>query len=856
MELKPRTYAGTTDPQMSEREKNSRAVARKAAAQSIVLLKNDGILPLAAGSPVVLLGSGASHTVKGGTGSGDVNERETVSVFAGMKHAGYQVLNEAWLEQYEADYKAQRLAWKQAVLDKAGAAPHQPWTMFMAYVGTPFVMPEERPLTETELAAMRHATAIYVLSRNAGEGADRKETAGDYYLTAAEKKQLQTASEHFAGLVLVLNCGGAVDIGFTQEIKVNAVVHLSQPGMEGGNALADVLSGAVTPCGKMTDTWAFSYSDYPNAATFSHNNGDVETELYTEGIYVGYRYFDTFGVKPCIPFGFGLSYTQFAVQTQEVSLTRQPGTQPEVCVRVAVTNTGKQYSGKEVVQVYAQCPQGTLAKEAQRLCAFGKTPLLQPGESCTLTISFPITHLTSFSQEDSAYLLEAGHYYIAVGVSSADNTVVGAIRLEETVAVTRVQHVCPLQQPLQELTPPPRAQAVYEKISVCELRAADVQTTVVAYEQETPEPQPGAVGDLVETLSTEQLLALTNGDPGKGQDASSTIGTAGLSVPGAAGETSGCAAQEPWNIASIVLADGPAGLRLAQHYAVRESGEILRPGFVDMVEQGIFAPELDKTGCTEYYQYCTAFPVGTMLAQSWDPALLYKVGQAVAQEMAAFGVTLWLAPGMNIHRNPLCGRNFEYYSEDPLLTGVIACALTNGVQSGSGVGTTIKHLACNNQEDNRKGSNSVVSERALREIYLRGFEIAVKHAQPMAIMTSYNLLNGIHTANSHDLITKVARDEWGFAGVVMTDWVTTGEGGSSAVACINAGNDLIMPGCLEDIEALRNALDGVGAETLACKEVKKCVAHLVNIILQSGEYEGCTSYTKRFPDLRPCFRVE
>ena len=268
------------------------------------------------------------------------------------------------------------------------------------------------------------------------------------------------------------------------------------------------------------------------------------------------------------------------------------------------------------------------------------------------------------------------------------------------------------------------------------------------------------MGKLIETLSIEQLLSLTNGDPGKGQNSGETLGSSGLTVPGAAGQTHNCASSEPWNLASIVLADGPAGIRLAQRYMVKSDGSIVKPGSVDTVERGLFARKSDISNPTYYCQYCTAIPVGTMLAQTWNTELMKEVGKVVAEEMDEFGIALWLAPGMNIHRNPLCGRNFEYYSEDPLLTGIIASSIVLGVQSGKGTGATIKHFACNNEEDNRKGSNSIVSERTLREIYLHGFEIAVKHSQLMSIMTSYNMINGIHAANNYDLLTKLARDEW------------------------------------------------------------------------------------------------
>lgn len=846
-------YSGTLSQEKSAREIANRAVARKAAAESIVLLQNDGILPLKAGARVALFGSGAMHTIKGGTGSGDVNERDVVSVYQGLKKAGFMIANEPWLRDYDNAYQDEKENWRQTIL-KAGEEAGDPRALIHAYVHTKFEVPIGRPMTQQEIESANTDTAIYILSRNAGEGVDRRTVEGDYYLTVQEREKLAEVNRTFPRLILVLNCGGPVDLGFMDGLRLSALIQLSQPGMEGGNALADIVSGAVTPCGKMTDTWARRYEDYPNAAAFSHRSGDLSKELYADGIYVGYRYFDTFGVEPRIPFGFGLSYTAFALKTKRFMLGAAESGDLCVTVQVEVTNTGSRYAGREVVQVYASCPQGRLKKEYQRLCAFGKTPLLAPGESCMLALSFPVYQLASFSEDDSAYVLEAGDYLIAIGNSSASNDVVGILKLDETAVIFRVAHVCPLRQPLREIEPETVPCKPCKDVPVVRLHAMDIPTGTVGYRNSSADLPDDDAGEFVETLSGSQLLSLTSGDPGKGQGASDTFGSSGFSVPGAAGETHNCASNAPWNLAGIVLADGPAGLRLAQSYQVTKDGKIIKPGFIDSIEHGIFGQKEEIADGTRYYQYCTAFPVGTMLAQSWDTALLYEIGRAVAVEMAEFGVTLWLAPGMNIHRNPLCGRNYEYYSEDPLLTGMMAAAITQGVQSGKGIGTTIKHFACNNLEDNRKHSDSIVSERALREIYLHGFEIAVKHAQPMALMTSYNLINGVHTANSYDLVTKVLRDEWGFQGLVMTDWTTTGEGGSSPVGCMKAGNDLIMPGSLEDLRLLREALDGTGPEELEWKDINRCVANLVRIVWQSREYEGCSSYAAKFSDMRPLFK--
>ena len=290
-----------------------------------------------------------------------------------------------------------------------------------------------------------------------------------------------------------------------------------------------------------------------------------------------------------------------------------------------------------------------------------------------------------------------------------------------------------------------------------------------------------------------------------------------------------------------------SGLRLKKEYQV-ENGRIVPTDFLSALEGGFFAASKEKRG-TSYYQYCTAIPVGTLLAQTWNLDLVRELGEMIGHEMELFGITLWLAPGMNIHRNPLCGRNFEYYSEDPLLAGMMAASMTLGVQKVPGCGTTIKHYACNNQEDNRMGSDSILSERTLREIYLKGFEIAIKDAQPMSIMTSYNLINGVHAANCYDTCTKAARDEWGFAGAIMTDWTTTNvqiQGECTAAGCMRAGNDMVMPGMEEDHENIRKELK---EGTLDIRELKRCIYNTVNIILQSNQYEEAVSYENQFDGL-------
>lgn len=853
MKIRERRLTGTTSETMSEREIRNRKAARRAAAEGFVLLRNrNGLLPVEKGSRIALYGAGAGRTIKGGTGSGDVNERDSISIYQGLLRAGYEITSEQWVLAYDRLYEEERCKWRDDIL---GRLSRDGGKFFDVYSTTPFQVPCG-PGIDTEAAKQDGAdTAVFVLSRIAGENADRRDEPGDYYITSKERALLDQISEAYDSVVLAVNTGGLIDLGFADELpNIDAIVQFVQAGQEGGSAFADILSGDVTPSGKLADTWALQYGDYPNAQTFSHKNGDVETEKYEEGIYVGYRYFDTFDVPVRYGFGYGLSYTEFDIHTLsikkslpegmgegEISAERSlPEGVPGIEIEVSVENIGNRYAGKETVQVYVSCPQKKMAKEFRRLAAFAKTKLLAPGESEELKLSFSLYQLASYSEEDAAWMLEQGTYGVWMGNSLESSGLIGTFCLDEDAVMVRCGHICPLKEELKEIAPDPgnvrkKESEWMEKAKSLAIRplmfcAGDIASEEIEY-TEMPEVLPGPAGEIVNSLSLDQMVQLAAGDPGKGQE--SALGSAGISVPGSAAETSSAAGEAPWNVASMVLADGPAGLRLNQSYQV-VNGSIVKDSFMKSLEKGFFMPETKRAGTT-YYQYCTAIPVGTLLAQTWNTALMKEVGEMIGREMEEFGVTLWLAPGMNIHRNPLCGRNFEYYSEDPLLSGAMAAAVTLGVQKLPGIGTTIKHFACNNQEDNRKGSNSVVSERALREIYLRGFEIAVKTSQPMAIMTSYNLINGVHSANSRDLCTVVAREEWGFRGIIMTDWTTTGRGGSSAWGCVAAGNDLIMPGSDGDHEEIRAALaDG----QLDAEDLRRCVERMLTVIFQTNAFEN------------------
>lgn len=859
--IKERTFSGTTNPEVTERELKHMEVARRAAAEGMVLLKNEGhILPIAPGARIALYGSGASKTVKGGTGSGDVNERKSVSIYEGLKAAGYRIVNEDWIADYDSRYEKARMDWRDDILART-AGLEATTDFFAVYTTTPFVRPDGKDADKTEADY-----ALFILSRVAGEGADRFAKEGDYFLTQSEEKMLGDLCGFYENVIVVINTGGLMDLSFMDKYEnIRALLQIVQPGMEGGNAFADIISGKVTPSGKMTDSWAYRYEGYPNAENFSHNNGDVDKEKYNEGIYVGYRYFDTFDIPVRYGFGYGLSYTDFELRTEAIEIAENTAAEAlqsmgksgaslgktaadmgktsadagktSLRVRVTVKNSGDAYSGKEVVQAYVTCPAGKLEKEYRRLAAFAKTSELAPGESQELTLEIPLEQLASYDESEPGWVLEPGTYGIWIGNSLESAELIGEALLDNRAVLVKTENICPLQEELEEFHADMEArQKRYETAAAkaidtlkrVSISAASLKTETPVYAKNADICTPEAKA-FVDSLTTEELVCLAAGDPGKAQGGN--LGAAGISVPGSAGETHKCAMDR--GLASIVLADGPAGLRLMQYYHV-DNGKIVTMPFQFSLEGGIFCPDTDSLPGQRYYQYCTAIPVGTLLAQTWDTALIREVGAMIGSEMDELGVTLWLAPGMNIHRNPLCGRNFEYYSEDPLLSGKIAAAMTDGVQSVPGCGTTIKHFACNNQEDNRKGSDSILSERALREIYLKGFETAVKESQPMSIMTSYNFINGIHAANSCDLCTKAARDEWGFKGVIMTDWTTTREDPTcTASGCMRAGNDLIMPGSQEDYDNLYKELE---EGSLPVEDLKACICRLVDVIWRSNRY--------------------
>ena len=844
----------TTTQEISQREIRNMARSGKIAADGMVLLSNNGVLPTKPGAkPLALFGSGARRTVKGGTGSGDVNSRTVISAEQGLEEAGFTVGTKGWMDRFDEACNQEMMAF---FVRFKKAIEEQGWAGVMTAMTDPYRDPAEPDITEADLGGTDRSCAIYIIGRTSGEGSDRKLAGGDYELSEKEKENLIFLTEHYTHTVVVINAGGVIDTKFLRAQKgISAILLMSQAGCAGGRALADVLTGKVTPSGHLTTTWAENYADYPNAETFSYLSGDVNDEYYNEGIYVGYRYFDSFGVAPAYPFGFGLSYTDFSMNCTGCVLDGE-----NVKVSVAVKNTGAIYSGRETVQVYVSQPQGKLDKAYQVLAGFAKTKLLAPGAAEVLTVSIPLRELASYDEEKAQYVLEPGNYYVRVGNHSRNTHVAAVLHVTETIVTAQLKNKVCADCRLNVLKADGSLFYTYpgEDVEKASAPVVEVAAELLPTETATYLPEPSemhtdkenvitmqdvqakraTLEELTAQLAPEELAALVVGSARGGFGENSTIGAASSACPGAAGDTTSDLI-ESRGVLNISLADGPAGLRLSKSY-VADSNDNIIPGLGESSMGnlpellGIPVPER-PADAVDHYQYCTAIPIATLLAQTWDVGLIAEAGDIVGEEMEEFGVTLWLAPGMNIHRNPLCGRNFEYYSEDPLVAGRCAAADTIGVQAHKGCGTTIKHFALNNQEDNRTHSNSHCSERALREIYLKGFEIAVKYSNPASLMTSYNLINGVHAANSKELITDVLRSEWGFKGLVMTDWGTTDPadqpfkyGSSDPALCIKAGNDLTMPGSQRDVDRV---LEALSKQEITLAQLQACAGRVLAAVL-------------------------
>lgn len=821
------TYAKTDDSVLPYEEVH-RQIACRAAAEGIVLLKNDHALPICPGK-IAMYGAGVEYTIKGGTGSGEVNERHSISIMEGMTATGFEITTGDWLSDYRAEYENGVLELEASIKSAMKQLRFSEYPSLFLHT---FVYPFGRLITEQDVLKSGTDTCIYVIARQSGEGSDRKIRNNDFHLSNIERENIRFCTKHYKKTIVVLNIGSSFDTSFMEEIPgISALIYLCQLGSAGGTAFADIISGKATPSGKLTDTWVKAYADVPFGNNYSYLNGDLENENYLEDIYVGYRYYDTFHIEPRYPFGYGLSYTNFAIRYKDMKKDEDT-----VILRAKVTNTGDTYSGKEVVQLYVSCAHGRLPKEYQRLCAFAKTGLLAPGQEETVTLTFPLSYLASYEEASASYVIEKGTYLIRLGNSSRNTIVCAAIDAAEEICLSRHKNICPVQTPLDVLTPADPNISITTDYTgeICSqlkpedkltINQTDFPTVTYTYDELPVCPDRELTARLKE-LSVKERIDLVAGAGLKDMLMNSSY----IMVPGAAGNTTSTLVDK--GIPNIVLADGPAGIRIQRRSTITKGGTAkmvdmqldMMKYFPDIIKK-FFCGNPDKEQV--YYQYTTAFPVAAAMAQTWNTELLEEMGQAVGEEMKEYGVSFWLAPGMNIHRNPLCGRNFEYYSEDPVLSGKMAVAITRGVQSHKGCSVTLKHFCGNNQEENRNHVSSNMTERALREIYLKGFEIAVREGAAQGLMTSYNKINGIYTSNSKDLLTHVLRQEWGYDGLVMTDWTATAEGQADPAKCIESGNDLIMPGSGSDKKRIKDAIKN---KTLPRRDLNRCAGNVLKAI--------------------------
>ena len=775
-------------------------LSKNAAKEGMVLLKNENnVLPLKKGTKVALFGKGTFDYVKGGGGSGDVTVAYTRNLYEGLKLKKDKIsIFEELCDYYRTDIEAQYAS---------GSVPGM-------------TIEPDVPMDLLDKAKAYTDTAIISICRFSGEGWDRKSVVdpnnpslwdferemteasarlfknGDFCLSEKEQEMVNIVKTNFKNVIVVLNIGGMFDTSwFVDDDNIQSALLALQGGMEGGLAAAELLLGEGNPSGKLCDTFAKTLEDYPSTYNFHESRDYVD---YTDDIYVGYRYFETIpgaAEKVNYPFGYGLSYTTFDVETISTDIC-----DGKITVKVHVTNTGS-YAGKEVVQAYVSKPQGKLGKPAKELVAFAKTRELLVGETQIMSLSWDVSSMASYDDlgkvQKSAYILEAGTYKFFIGTSVRDVVELDFdYTLNENVIVNQLSaKLVPTSLNKRML-----ADGSYEELPVSEPFDTDysaignldngVKEGVAPLVRAIPSyqfckgiPRNGehdlidvvegkiSMDDFVAQLTIDELIHLLGGQPNTG--VANTFGLGNL---------------PEYGVPSVMTADGPAGVRINPEVGV----------------------------CT------TAFPCSTLLACTWNPEVIEAVGIAGGKELKENNLGIWLTPAINIHRSPLCGRNFEYYSEDPFLTGVLAGAMVRGIQSNN-VGATIKHFALNNKETNRKNSDSRVSERAAREIYLKPFEMIIKNDNPWAVMSSYNIINGHRASECRELLNDILRDEWGYDGMVTTDWWTCGEHYKET----KAGNDLKMGNGYP--ERVKEAYDK-GAITR--DEIEICVKRILGLIIK------------------------
>jgi beta-glucosidase len=789
-------------------------IMRKNAAECTLFLKKDSSFPLKTPGKVILIGGGARETTKGGTGSGDVESRYFVNCEEGLENAGFEIVSKDWLDKYPIYQNARHQEFIKYIYNVAERLSSNAEHISYGAV-EPARDYEYMPLDFDDVEA-----AFYVIGRNSGEGEDRRIVKGDVYLTNSEIRDILYLNSKYEKFMLVLNVPGVVDLTPVKEVK--NILLLSQLGVVTGDIFADIVLGKANPSGKLATTWS-SVKDY----RFIDEFGGIDNTRYIEGVYVGYRFFDSANVEPLYPFGFGLSYTDFNIEFKGIENNKD-----SITIKVQVTNTGS-LEGKEVVQIYLSPSQNNKDKPYQSLVAFKKTPLLKPEESVELTINFKLSDNARYDEQTAQYILDNGNYIIRCGNSSRKTKEVAYITLQEDI-ITEILKNVGGKVDFKDFKPKSiKYKEDLTNLPQIVLGKGDFETRKVDYSD-----YKITYNQILKYYRDHELARMCVCDftnTGEKPHETHLVGEAGETTLAIEGLDK-----------YIVLADGPAGLKLVKKYGIDEKGVYrLCDNIVAMRMKDYLSEEewkkvdtlennLDRKG-TVYYQYATAIPTATASAQSFNEEFLEIIGDVVGSEMDIFKVNLWLAPGLNIHRNILNGRNFEYYSEDPLVSGKMAASVTRGVQRHKNRATTIKHFACNGQEMNRFNSNSLVSERALREIYLRGFKIAINEGNPLTLMTSYNLINGKHSSERRDLIIDVLRIEWGFKGLVMSDWYTSNEVkiGLANHPCqhsipnIANGNNLQMGGGKNDYDLIMKGLeDGL----LTRDNLLECAGKVYDII--------------------------
>lgn len=760
------------------RMSDTASAARRAAAEGIVMLENKNhTLPLKRNVRVSVFGRCQIDYNVGGTGSGGmVNTLYTVNILDGLREKKFEV-NEDLARTYQDwinnnPVKTDKYAW--------ASQPHC--------------------LTELEVtpdmaksAAEFSDTAIIVIGRTAGEEQDNSDTEGSYRLNNAEHKMLENVRREFKKVIVLLNTSNIIDMSWVDKYNIDAVLYIWQGGQEGGGAAADVLSGDVCPSGALTDTIAAAYSDYPASKNF----GGIHKNYYAEDIYVGYRYFETFAKdKVLYPFGYGLSYTEFELKISGVNSNPN-----NIDFDVLVKNIGKT-SGAEIVQIYLIPPEAGIDKPSVKLIDFAKSWTLHPGETEVLHFSVPLSQLSVFDEDKSAWILERGRYRITASKNIRDLSEGFVYDCKETKVVRQCEHNLMPSLPFKRICCKNR-QPVYTDVllktynigdRIAESLSASINITGDKGLKFTDVCRgSAAVRDYVAQLSIDDLTALVHGE---GMNSSKVRAGTGAAF---GGMTEGL---KNYGIPIAAATDGPSGLRL-------DNG--------------------DKA---------TAIPIGTALASTWNKQLVEELYVYVGGEMLSANIDLLLGPGLNIHRDPLCGRNFEYYSEDPLISGVMAAAAINGLQK-AGADGTLKHFAANNQEKNRKKVESIVSERAMREIYLKGLEYALEMSDVHSIMTSYNPLNGHWCASNYELIHGIIRKEFGFNGMIMSDWWADMDGESGLLpsktnkaAMIRAGGDIYMViKDIDDIEGENNIIQALNNNTLTLGELQRAAINIIELLI-------------------------